>query len=214
MLRQSQAWDSFQNFMRSLKGSSDLRDFFVVCLSCCGFQNSAPFVFELLSAALIYTSLATRIQAVDEPANNRTQQPLAGCWARTFWHNEAYGKGWSEDYHGSGDCNHLAYDACINRYVFRLASQQIRHVPVVAGQVCLQQRDRRAAPATGRVRQELHRAEYSWRLHQMVRDLCIEEICKIPWYGGQRLLGKRLGKAQFLCAFPRTHSSLTGGAFH
>ena len=118
MLRQSQAWDSFQNFMRSLKGSSDLRDFFVVCLSCCGFQNSAPFVFELLSAALIYTSLATRIQAVDEPANNRTQQPLAGCWARTFWHNEAYGKGWSEDYHGSGDCNHLAYDACINRYVF------------------------------------------------------------------------------------------------
>ncbi|CAE7498335.1 NPHP3 [Symbiodinium sp. KB8] len=63
-------------------------------------------ILLLLSAALTCSSLATRILTVDEPAGNRTQQPLAGCWGRTF-------------IGGSDGCRTLtSYDACTNRYVF------------------------------------------------------------------------------------------------
>ena len=131
-------------------------------------------IVELLSAAAItYTSLATRILTVDEPASNRTQQPLAGCWGRTFSHQ------------GPAGCREIAYDACMNIYVFDRGLSKFGACQWWRGWGCYfnyvadepqllpEECDR------GFIEQNIPGGYTTW-----YRDFCIKEICRIPDDGG------------------------------
>lgn len=127
----------------------------------------------LLSAALTCSSLATRIVTVDEPAGNRTQQPLAGCWGRT-------------SFGGLDGCRILtSYDACTNRYVFDRYHNKFGACQWWGGVQCVFDYEHAMPPLLpeecdkGFIEQNIP-GGYT----KFYRDFCIEELCIIRQRGG------------------------------